>query len=786
MDRDDTFKIASHSWLSVSGISEFVIVDWSSSIPISEVASEVLQDPRVKLVTVKLETKWVLSWAYNLAARYVPLGSMMLKVDCDTVLSADVLVHHPMEENMFYAGNWKDAATENGKHLNGILYINHSYFSRVNGFDERLQTYGNDDNNLYERLNASGLTVKRFDITKMYHLDHSDSLRSSRQAPHHLKFEVLKNRQLQALLPPWNRKCTQTSYNMTPSGDLRGHFLVYRQTTVPSLEVLLPERLTTAVKRNTSQILLRAQHIPWSSLNLSTAYLIQMIPSYDSGRMLIVHVQDGLGSRLRALASGMVIASKTGRHFRLIWTPDSHCEATFDDLFLHDMDVWKEFESGEVNGENFDCYDYTAQDSAGLRIEKIQTDSANHIYVKTASMLLHDEVTSKAMHESVSLLQLRSSIAAEVTTVNASALFGLHIRALNCSGTNGELIDDACLQTRAWQGSKTSQPVLPALFGTQIDNILEKNAQQKFFLATDSLTVKSELKKRYPEQIKSIDIDNCVNRSKRCVALAAAELWILGSTVEIFGSPLSSFAQVAGFIGNKRVKYAALHFPDLQSDHLTGPELVTVGNGIIYTTYSFSKNETHNSERNGRIAELLKSAKSFHDGLNGTVPISLFTDHQTRIPPSHTSLFKSILRVNLSYNYSGKETANRLPDTSADKKKEMLVHLGIIQRLAMSPYEVTFYLDPRTWLCENLTNFTKILGNDDIIFGKTIHVKSKSHLAWNSDIILYRSSPIVKRFFRLWEALYVRQYLVAGPERKETYALSRALALSPLLRYKAS
>ena len=137
---------------------------------------EVLQDPRAKLVTVKREKKWVLSWAYNLAPGFVPLGSIMLKVDCDTILSADVLVHHSMEEGMFYADEWKAAATENGKHMNGILYVNHSYFLQVNGSDERLETYGNDDTNFYERLNASGLTVKRFDITKIYYLDDSDSL----------------------------------------------------------------------------------------------------------------------------------------------------------------------------------------------------------------------------------------------------------------------------------------------------------------------------------------------------------------------------------------------------------------------------------------------------------------------------------------------------------------------------------------------------------------------------------------------------------------------------------
>ena len=783
MDRSNTFKIALQSWLLVSGISELIIVDWSSSIAISETVSELLQDPRITLVTVKREAKWVLSWAYNLAARFVSPESMILMVNCDTVLSADVLERHPMEEGTFYAGDWKTTTTDYGKHLKGILYIKRSYFVGVNGFDERLHSYGNDITNLYQRLNASGLSMKRFDLAEMHQVDHADSLRSSQQSMNRLKFEILINHRFQALLPPWNRNCTQTSYAVRASADKHRRFLAHRKTVVPSLESMLPENTTLAVKRQAAQIVLHAQRIPWSSLNLSTTYLIKMLPSYDSGRMLTVQVQGGLGTRLSALASGMAIAQKTGRHFRLIWIPDRNCNASFDDLFSHALDVWEAFDSGEVVGENFDCYNYVKSAQGAQHEKKILTTSEKHIYVKTKSILIHDEVTPQAMQDAFSRLRLRPRIATIVDTINTTALFGLHIRGMNCFRLIGNLPDDACIHTRGWPLPNTSKSVLTILFTTQIDIILQSNPQQKIFLATNSLTVRSELKRRYPGQIKLIEVSDCMNRSKQCLAFAAAELWILSRTIEIFGSPQSSFSQVAGYIGRKKVKYAGLHFPDLPSHHLTRSELVGNGNGIIYIAHRTSESWSIKSERSWRTAELLNSAQSFHNGLNGRVPVSLLTDRMTPIPPSHMGLFTSVHLVNLSDTSLGKVMKHALPTISAKQQQQIRVNLGKIQYLAMSPYEVTLYLDSDTWLCENLTDFTKLLGDNDILFGKTAHVKSKSHSAWDSGVILYRNSLVVKRFFRLWEELCVRNCVLSELDRKDTCALTTALDLSPLLRY---
>ena len=784
-NQGSTLKIALQSWLSVPGIAELIIVDWGSSIHISEAIPELLQDPRIKLITAEHEQTWILSWAYNLAAKFVPSGSMMLKVDCDTVLSVDFLKSHPMEELVFYADDWRTTANENEKHLNGVFYIKHSYFVEVNGFDERLQIYGNDETDLYDRLNTTGYRMKRLDLTKIYHLKNPDSRRSSREAVRYLNFYLIINRHFKALLPEWNRTSTQTAYYLTVSMKKRGHFFVRRKFRTPSLQAMLPANTVAAIKRRTAHLLIDSSNMSAASLNLTTAYLIKMIPSYGAGKMLIVHAQYSLSSRLRAVASGMAISSKTGRHFRLIWIPDADCPASFGELFSNRLDVWDKFDPVEVTARNFDLYNYMETQPSGVVGRKILTDSENHIYVKTGSILAHDEVTSKSMHEAFSKLQLCSRIATIANTVNVSVLFGLHIRTMNCSEANAQLHDDGCIHTTSWKVPNTSKSEFTDLFTTQIDIILKKDPNQKFFLAADSLSVRSELKERYGKQIWLIDRKTCLHQDKRCVAFAAAKLWILSRTIQIFGSPSSAFSEIAGYIGNKEVKYAGIHFPDIPSDHNTRSKLIGHGNGIIYTAYSSSDNWRVKSEWEWRTAELLKSAQSFHDGLNGEVPISLFTDHQTVINETRMHLFKSVHLVNVSRTSSGRVVKDAFASLPADKQKHIPVSLGKIQQLALSPYEVTLYLDTDTWLCENFTDFTEILGSADIMLAKTAHTHSNSHLAWDSGVILYKNTPVVKRFFRLWEELYVQRCILSGYDSRDTCALAAALDLSPLLRYSS-
>lgn len=131
--------------------------------------------------------------------------------------------------------------------------------------------------------------------------------------------------------------------------------------------------------------------------DLSPTYITRMRQTYsrataDNKKTLVVNVQHGLGNRLRALASGQAVAAAAGRHFRLLWLPDTHCGARFQDLFdCPELDVWDTFDEREVNGSNFHRYNYMENEEGSKKDEVILTKVDKHIYVKSAYRLRSDQ-----------------------------------------------------------------------------------------------------------------------------------------------------------------------------------------------------------------------------------------------------------------------------------------------------------------------------------------------------------------------------------------------------------
>lgn len=68
-------------------------------------------------------------------------------------------------------------------------------------------------------------------------------------------------------------------------------------------------------------------------------------PTQPRGRTLTAVCVFGLCNRLKVLLSGRVLAAETGREFKMLWPLNSHCGATFRDLFEDGEDVC------DLNGE---------------------------------------------------------------------------------------------------------------------------------------------------------------------------------------------------------------------------------------------------------------------------------------------------------------------------------------------------------------------------------------------------------------------------------------------------
>lgn len=199
------------SWLA-QPLVEIVIVDWTSDTPVADsLASAGITDPRIAVRRVEGEERWILSHAFNLGFRLARCATL-LKADADIVLAPGFLDLNPLPEGQFVAGNWR-TALPGQEFVNGFFLIARADLAAVNGFNEYVTTYGWDDDDLYHRLLAEGMTRRDVSPGSVRHLDHDDGERVDapqatgdrplRQAPIWL---TRTNRLIAAAMPTWDHR----------------------------------------------------------------------------------------------------------------------------------------------------------------------------------------------------------------------------------------------------------------------------------------------------------------------------------------------------------------------------------------------------------------------------------------------------------------------------------------------------------------------------------------------------------------------------------------------------
>lgn len=224
MNRTENLLKAIPTWVAVGGIDEFIIVDWNSSISVSESLRDAGQmDSRIRILRVDNEPRWILSYAFNLGFRYARRDSI-LKVDADILIQPDFLGKNLLSDGEFIAGDWRHA--EKGQeHVNGFFFVRRQDLFKVGGFNEYITTYGWDDDDLYERLDASGLARRLVDLSSIYHMPHEDSLRiemsddADRNIVSQLKndtlFKIRTNKNLVEVVPAWGTGSTFAPFRVT-------------------------------------------------------------------------------------------------------------------------------------------------------------------------------------------------------------------------------------------------------------------------------------------------------------------------------------------------------------------------------------------------------------------------------------------------------------------------------------------------------------------------------------------------------------------------------------------
>lgn len=376
-DRSAFLQTALPGWCrALRARDEIVLVDWGTSapdhVPVATVVAALKDLPEMKerpcpisVVVVPDAETWVLSRAYNLAARFAR-GEWVLKLDCDTMLTdrfLDGLVlpkgevrmkekgrlpARADEDRFFYRYFWEHAKTENEQHLNGVFLSRAEDFRRVNGYDERINTYGWDDSDLYARLEREGagtdLGLKPVEIRPgaVSHIQHGDALRGANQ---HLvmgpSLETQVNSQATAALPSWTKvgtvQETEYEYNLhSKDGQLvSAHIL---RTPQALLDHVSRQEQISIIDEATNRLLHDTYGFPWSVLseiNRSRGELVRSLASlgrsthWQSGNgFIFAEVGGTVPERVAGMASAIGLAMKYERPLFLAWSSGTREEPT--------------------------------------------------------------------------------------------------------------------------------------------------------------------------------------------------------------------------------------------------------------------------------------------------------------------------------------------------------------------------------------------------------------------------------------------------------------------------
>lgn len=226
------------SWLATTA-DEVIIVDWSSTEPVLPMVAG-FADPRIRVLRVEGEPRWILTHAFNLALRTASRETIY-KLDCDIEVQPDFIEVNHLERGEFVRGYWRaaiEAGSEDQKYTNGTFGAFKRDLQAVGYFDERILTYGWDDSDLYQRLSHDrGLAGRLVNLDSLRHIEQEERQRLANQEVDSSAFldwfpatqlEGARNKYLTAISLPWGSHFPAQEF--ASAGDFGGGTAVRRTT----------------------------------------------------------------------------------------------------------------------------------------------------------------------------------------------------------------------------------------------------------------------------------------------------------------------------------------------------------------------------------------------------------------------------------------------------------------------------------------------------------------------------------------------------------------------------
>lgn len=276
--------------------------------------------------------------------------------------------------------------------------------------------------------------------------------------------------------------------------------------------------------------------------------------------MIVCVCRGGLANRLKPLAACFALAKRTGRELAINWSLDSHCQASFQDLYqnsIHSIGFEQVMESPSIklyaDRKAVETWSFTElsriiaeYDFAPLsQTNEMLTDTQEMIVVYANDYLPEASATElKAFFDTlqpVNAIRVKIEQTCSALGINRS-LTGVHAR-----------------------GSDFGAPV--ELYLQRMRDERQKKTNLRFFVSSDTREYEQRILREFPDTIvyeKAAYVERNdsgqdwstanILRSAASVAEAIVDMHLLAATDFKIYSPYSSFAHVVNMMSNGNIQ----------------------------------------------------------------------------------------------------------------------------------------------------------------------------------------------------------------------------------------
>lgn len=128
-------------------------------------------------------------------------SDVVLSTDCDILLEGDFLEKNIIDGPFFFNCHRK----VNGIGTAGTFLFRREWFNQVGGYDERMEGWGFDDNDLMIRLKALNLEMRYLNPETISHIPHSTEIRTENYKEKNLSLSRRKNKSIVETKGPWSK-----------------------------------------------------------------------------------------------------------------------------------------------------------------------------------------------------------------------------------------------------------------------------------------------------------------------------------------------------------------------------------------------------------------------------------------------------------------------------------------------------------------------------------------------------------------------------------------------------